>query len=391
MSVGIGSKSVLAYAEETVFGSFPTALAGVGLGFNSESIQNARNSFVSEEVNRARNVTAIRSGNVSAGGDITCELSPNALGIFFKHLLTCAVTTAAIVPTALAVSTAVTRGSYYTSNGRVYLCTRAGTTSANAVTTGLTGTDTSVEEREGTAYFQYFAANATNLKKHTFAAGTTKPTGGISFEREAFLDTGSQFFRYVGGRVNTLALNVPQEGILTAALGMIFLDADRTTGTDNATAFASRTFPADEPFAGAQFILRIKPTGGSYSEDFSVSTMSLNVSNNYDSNIYTAGQTRRRDIVEGRRDVSGNLNALFEDRTKFNYFANESVVALEMTVNYNGQFFKAEMPYVKLTGGAPAPVVSGNGILSHSFEFRAFHPTGGAEITIELSNNTASY
>ena len=389
MSVGIGSKSALAYAEETTYGVFPSALAGVGLGFNSESIQNTRNTFKSEEVTRTRNVTSIRSGNVSAGGDVTCDVSPNALGIFFKHLLTCAAVTTTPTPTALTNSLVVTRGTYYTSVGaNVYLCTRSGTAAANATTVALASVDNSVEEKNGTAYFQYFASSATNLRKHVFTANTVKPTGGIAMEREAFLDTGSQFFRYVGGRVNSFGLNVPQEGIVTATLGMLFLDLD-STGT--ATGFTTRTFPNDEPFAGSQVIVRTKPVAGSYAEDFSLTTLSLNVNNNFDSNIYTVGLTRRRDLPEMRREVTASFGAVFEDMTKFNYFQNESTIAVEITMNYQGMFLKMELPYTKFTGGSPAPVISGNGVVNQSFEVSAYNPTGAAEIVVELYNTTTAY
>lgn len=388
MSVGIGSKSKLVFVVESAFGTFPSGQTGTNLGFLTEAIQNTRNTFSSQEISSSRQLSSVRGGNVAAGGDISMELSPNALGTFVKHLLCVSPTTASATITALANSQAVLRGAYISSNTKNYLCTRAGTTSGTATTLGFTSTDTAEEFLSGTATFQYVGAAATTVYSHTFQAAVSKPTGGIAVEREVFLDSGSKFFRYVGGRINTMAITVPQEGIVTCSFGFLFLDLDSTA---TSTIFSSPTTPVDEPFSGAGTVMRIAASGGSLTEDFSIDSATINVTNNFDGAVYTIGQRRRRDLPEQMRSVTGNLSAVFEDMTKFNFFANETTVSLEVSFNHLGQFMRITMPEVRLHGGAPAPVISGNGVMKHTFDFTAFKSTGAGDIKIEMFNTTSSY
>lgn len=387
MSVGIGSKSKLGYIVETAYGTFPASPTGIQLGILSESIQNTRNTFQSEELNPLRKVTAVRSGNVAAGGDINVELSPNALGTFLRHLLMNTVTTTTVTPTAITNSLATTRGAYYSANSRTYLCTRSGTTSANAAA-NFTSQDSAEEFLEGTAYFQYYAPVATTLYKHVLNAGATKPTGGFSMEREVFLDGGSQFFRYVGGRVNGFNLTIPQEGIITGVLSMIFLDLDTTASTTIWNVFQT---PSDEPFAGSQAVIQTKAPAGSYADDFTISQASMSVQNNFEANVYSVGLKRRRDLPEGRRVVTGSFTAHFENMTNFNYFKNESTIGLKMTFNNAGMFMSIELPYVKLSGGSPAPVISGQGVVSASFDYQAFADGANYDVIVEMYNSTSAY
>lgn len=380
MSVGLGSKSELVYGIESAYGVFPSTPAGVALGLLSENIQNTRNTFISDEVNAARVVTSIRTGNVQAGGPIATELSPNALGQFWKHLLMCVPVTTTVTGTALANSQAATRGAYFSHGGNLYLCIKSGTSAGSAA---LVTTDYS-EEVSGTATYMYAGA-AGSIYKHVFQAGNTKPTGGIWVERNSFLDTGSEFFRYIGGRIQSASLNLPQEGILTANWDMVFLDLDSQS---NATLTGSITRPEDEPFAGSQSMIRLKVGAGAYAEDASVSAFTMNIANGFDTNIYAVGARRRRDLPEGRREVNASIQCYFEDITKFNYFKNETLFSTEFTTYNRGQFMLIEMPQGRFQGGQPTPVIAGNGVTSTSFDLTAF---GTNDIKLELYNTTASY
>lgn len=390
MSVGIGSKSTLSYVVETTYGTFPTSQAGTGINFNTESIQNTRNTFKSEEINPSRVVTAIRSGNVQAAGDVMSEFAVNVHGVWLCHALTCTDTKTTITPASFTNSGAVTRGSYYKTGTLTYLCTRSGTVAADIETTGApTSVDSGEEVLSGTAYLQYYGVNATAVYQHILTAGVTKPVGGIAVERKVEAGTTDQYFRYTGGRINTWALNVPQEGIVTNTFGFLFLDLDSVA---TATIFTGvPTITADEPFAGSECVIQLKAPGGSYTDDFSLNTLSLNLTNNYDASVFTVGQKKRRDLPEGRREITGSFSAYFEDVTKFNYFRNESIVGMLITMNHQGTFASIELPSVKLTG-SPTPNVSGNGVMSTAFNFEAFSNSGGTDIEIKLKNsNSAAY
>lgn len=392
MSVGIGSKSVLAYVIESVYGTFPTGTpAGTQLGLMSESIQSSRSSFASQEINPTRQMTAVRSGNVAASGDISMEFSPNNLGMLLKHLL-CPTSYSAttVTPTALTNSLVVTRGTFYTAGTNTYLCVRSGTADAAASTSGKPVSVDFSEEKNGTAYFQFYAVTSGNpIYQHTFNAGVTKIAGGFSVERQVFLDTGVKYFRYVGGRPNTWALDVPQEGIVKSNFGFIFLDGDDTIASGT-SGLGTNVAANDEPFSGAETVIQVKAPGGSYADDFSLSDFKLNVTNNYDDRVYSVGQTRRRDLPEQMRVVTGSFSAYFEDMVKYNYFRGEVALAIMASFNHKGQFATVEVKKCKLTGGSPAPMISGNGVVSAQFNFEAF-TDGTNDLTVTLSNNTTTY
>src|SRR5690606_7147509 len=154
----------------------------------------------------------------------------------------------------IANSTATTRGTYVEhSTGRIYLCTRSGTTAADATTVGFTSVDSGEEFENGTAMFQYYGSGDPPTK-WTFTPGAIKPVGGLAIEREVQDDVGnSNFFRYVGGRVNQFTLNVAQEGPVTGVFSMLFLDLD---GVGTSTGFDSRLAPiVEEPVAGHQILV----------------------------------------------------------------------------------------------------------------------------------------
>ena len=390
MSVALGSKSRIAYAEETVFGTFPN-VAAKEIGLLSEGIEQSINTFVSDEIRSDRQVSAIRGGNKSAGGDINMELSPNVLGTFLKHLLMCTPVTTTLTPTVAANSAVVARGDYISvaSGARRYLVTRAGTLAADISTVPPTSTDKSEEFLSGTATLQYFGINTDTIYQHVFTANTVRPTGGLAMEKTISLGGTNQMFQYVGGRVNSLSMTIPQEGIITAVLSMIFL---KQAGTPTATGFSGITTPTDDPFAGSQALVFILPPGSSTrTDDTVIRGFNLSVNNNFDGNIFVLGSRFRKDLVEGRRDVTGSFEAWFESMTQYNYFNNESIIGLIPTFNLLGQYMEIEIPAVKLTGGSPTPKIAGTGVISSSYNFQAFNNGGAYDIKVTLRNTTVSY
>jgi len=485
-NVGIGSKSSLAYVVETTYGVAPVSNpVATEIPIVSENIQNSRTTFLSKEVNPTRQITSVRSGNIAAQGDFDVQVSPNLHGTMLKHLLTTTDTVTVITPVPLTNSAVVGRGSYVTSNSRIYLVVRDGTASATAGGSGATGLQTidQSEEVSGTAYFQYVgvviqalaisvvavttpwgmtstahglvgafpafvggtglpaptvagtlywgsvkdantitlfdtyahalgavgvgtgtgqvqfttAGTAVTLTvpntiyQHVFTGGVTKPVGGLYVERQAFLASGSQYFRYSGGRLNTLNLKVPQEGYVTGKFGTVFLNLDSTSAS---TIFSgSNLLPSDEAFDGAEALLYIQsPTGvGAFTADFSLESLDLTISNQYDEKVYAIGSRIRQDLPEGMREVKGNLTCFFEDMVKFGQYVGETTVALRLNFNHRGCLMQIDMPMVRLVGGQPSPTVSGNGVMKQTFDFQAFNQGGAYDIQVTLLNTTATY
>lgn len=462
MSVGIGSKSRVSYAEESSFGVHPNGV-GENIIFKSSNIAKQINTIVSESIRPDRAVPSVRGGNVAAGGDITAEFSPNTFGKFLKHFSAGAVGSANVTDTsgitaapssqetglarhtvrkvagspdqmwvcfetgatgntgadlasdlgaaagtlmervvsgdttwvlfafaivAAADSTAYSRGDYILSGNNTYLCTKEGTSASNISSVALA--HTTGEVQNGTAFFEFYGVTASKaLYKHVVIPGTTLETGGLSVEHIVDIGTATPtHFQFVGGRVNTLGITVPQEGIVDLSMGLLFQDL---VSADSTSGFTGSSTTSDEPITGFQAALAIFPITGGGGINTSMSDLNLNFTNNFDENVYVIGKRFRHDLPVGRREVTGSMTAFFESLTEFNFFANETEVRLEVTMNVLGQLVKLIFPENKFTGGSPTPEISGPGTVTSSFEFQTFKQDSDDDYIIELFNSTASY
>ncbi len=388
-NISNGSKSFCAFGEEASFAVFPTTSKGLRLGFTSESLTGSRNTFSSQRINANRMVQSIRTGNVSAGGTVGYELGTTHLGLLFKHaLLGGNYTTTTVTPVAIADTTAYTRGTYVLSNGNTYLCTLSGTTDTTAVSTGLLSSDPNFIEPCGTAAFQYYGASTKSLYKHVLNAGAILPAVGIAYEKGVYQAAGAiSYFRYLGGRVNQVTLGIPQEGALTASFDMLFLDQDIAGATSK---FNGYTDLNEEPVAAAQCMVRIKAGSGAFAVETDMQNGQLTLNNQFDPNLYAVGSVRRRDLVEGQREVSLSGQFFFTDLTRYNQWLGESTLAVELTAHYAGQMIQIDLPTTKI-GGNPTPSISGNGAISVPLELRTFSPEGNTDLTLTLYNGQATY
>lgn len=375
MALAKGSKSKVSFWEEATFNTLPavTSQAFTGVSYSSESLVENINKVVSDEIRSDRATPNIRGGNIAAGGGISNDFGPNKCGLLLKHLLG-SVATTTIDPAALAVTTAYVRGDYRKSNARTYLCVESGTSSAAAVSTGLLST--SGQETEGTSVWEYIGAyGASSLKKHAITPGDL-PAAGLLFEKQILGQSTPLVLLFSGCRVNSLGLNIQQEGIVRADWNILSMKAH-----DKAAVVWSQSIstPSDSPFVGAEVFVSFN--GGATSRPVREAT--LNISNGIEENIYVIGSRHRRDVPEGRREISGNLTTYFEDRTEYDFFKNETEVSVVLSFNRAGQLLVITMPKVKLTGSG-TPQVSGAGVLTAQYAIDAFKTSNPNDITVDI-------
>lgn len=87
MSFASGARSYLAYIAETVFNTTPATPELNELRTTGNSIALSKETLESEEIRSDRQITDLRHGNVSVGGDINVELSHGALNDFLEAAL----------------------------------------------------------------------------------------------------------------------------------------------------------------------------------------------------------------------------------------------------------------------------------------------------------------
>lgn len=379
MSLATGARSALAFKEEVTFGTAPSG-NWEEMSFNSESLQENINTIVSNEVKSDRTVGNVRGGNIMAGGNIGFDLYSSKAGIFFKHLLCPTSSDSTITPSALS-AIAVTRGTYVTSNSKIYLALNDGTVTSGDVSTGLT--HTSGDVTLGAVTWQYVAASATTIYQHLLTGNKDLPTGGLSFEKRIMGSGANQYFPMVGGRVNEINLNIPTEGIVTADLALL---AQRSIAASASSIAGTPTTTGDEPFVGLQADLRVNSVVNTVAQ-----SATLRITNNLDGNAFVIGNRFRKDVPTGQRQITGTITMFFEDLTTYDLFKQETKVPIKFSFAHNGNYMEFDMPECKLTGGTPTPAIAGNGTITHTFNFNAFKNTGAYDIRMTLKNQVSTY
>lgn len=368
MSLAKGSKSGLAYKEESAWGTFATGNFA-GLAFVSETLAEQINKVMSAEIRPDRTKPAIRGGNVAAGGGFTTDLGVDRFGLFLKHLLTCAVVTTTLEAadiSALAAA-AYVRGALVKSNGNFYLCTLGGT-----ITTlggGLTHTS-GIAEIDGVK-FEFLAADTATVYQHVFTGGVTMPTGGLSFEKSVKGGNSDMFVQFRGGRVDSLDLTIPQEGAVQAAWSLLFKDSVKATSSGAGTV----AYVAEEPVTGYEAFISFD--NGQTTRP--VRSGSLKIANSLEADVYCVGERTRREIPEKDRECSGSLDVYFQDATEYDIFKNESVVNTKISFNHGGEFLQFEFPETKFTGSG-TPQIAGSGVVTAKLEMSVFRQTSAFDV-----------
>lgn len=378
MSVATGSKSALCFKEET---TYATAPAGnwESMSFNTESLVESINQIISNEVKADRTVGSVRGGNIMAGGSISMDLYSAKMGFWLRHLLAPTATSATITVAALSAA-AVTRGTYVTSNSKLYLALNDGTVTAGDVTTGLT--HTSGEVTLGAVTWLHVGASSLIPYSHTITGNPDFVTGGIAFEKRVFGSTANTYFSYLGGRIGSLGIQVPQEGIVTADLAFLFKTANPASLSSIA---GTPTTVVDDPVTGGQTEIRINSVVQTV-----VQSANINIANNHDANVYVVGSRQRKDLPAGRREISGSLTLFFEDLAAYTLFKNETSFPLRFSAIHAGNVIQIDLPECKFVGGTPTPTIAGNGTVTSTFNFQAFKDNAAHDIQVILKNLNTS-
>ncbi len=172
--------------------------------------------------------------------------------------------------------------------------------------------------------------------------GVLKPS--YTFERKIIGAATTTYMRFLGCRVESLSLNIVPDQLVTGSLGV--------TGASHATATAVIT-GATYTAAGTQAVMAgADITAIALSGVAGVDYMSatLNITNNLRVQR-KLGTTSARGVGYGRRQITGEIQAYFEDVTAYNTFINDSVPSLTFTVTNGGQNYQFNIPKIRITSG----------------------------------------
>lgn len=368
-----------AYAADTIYSVGDFAL-GSGDGVYVCVVAGTSDSGVTQA---SLTETVVGGQEAEAGGDEWRYLGPSGTAVY-PHQLT---------PLPLAGGaggTAYKRGDYVlgTNNG-VYVCVYGGLVAEGTVATALSGTsvggrETVTAESGSDLTFEYVGPfSSTTIYEHTLTAGSTFAAGGLSIEKQILGGTSPMYLMFIGGRLNSLDLNMSQRGITKASWDILGIKNTKS-GTSGAGTPVSL---AEVPVVGHDIYIHMDDTytGSNANQIWREGT--LRIQNGIDADAFVLGNRYRIDVPEGQRQVNGSLTAYFVDTTQYDYFINESTLAMGVSFIRDGDFLRFEMPEVKLTGNG-APKIAGAGLMTMQFDWTAFKNAAAHDVKIVARNTT---
>lgn len=207
-------------------------------------------------------------------------------------------------------------------------------------------------------------------------AGTTRRSFTI---QRKFGDLATpEFHTYKGCEINSLALSVSPNAMVTTTFGII--GKDLTLGT---SAIAGSTFGTDSgntPFDS--FTGSISEGGSSIA---TVTAIELSLENGIEPLFSVGSQTTNRPAI-GRSRLTGTLTTYFESKALYEKFLNETASSIVLTLtDVDGNDYVITIPNVKYNSGQPD--VAGEGAVTVAMEFIGLYDsTETSQIKIERTD-----
>ena len=354
------SGAVIAIIAESTFDTTPASPGFQKLRFTSESLNYTPNRVTSNEITANAGVSDLVEVGAQNAGDISFEWSYGAdfdillqgslRATFTAGTVTQGVTVTgveAIGQTTIGVTTdgtgdvSLVLGDivYFAGELQPYVMTAAATIGISS--SGDLNIDPPLRVALSGAEV-VTAANAVNASN-----------GKNSYTIEKMVETGSpdQYLRFTGSRLNTMSMTVSPGGIATGAVGI--MGAGHSTGTailSGATYTEANTNPVLAAPSAANVFVGGTTTALYFTE------LSWNLNNNLRAQEAVSYLTPQG-VGYGRREISGTMNAYFEDLDLYDLFVagTETELAFEMddgTNKYTVWFPRVKMQAatVNLTG-----------------------------------------
>jgi len=279
MAFAQGSRSRLGFKTETTFGTTPSGNFEP-LPFSTHSLNLTKDRVAGTDINSHRMPTVDRHGNKSVAGDIVADL---------RHAEYDELIQAALM-------------------------------SDNDFATGFTAGDGSTT-----------VTNAAIL-------GTT-PT---YFSIEDYAADIDQARLFTGMTVNTMAVSMAPNAMVTATFGMI--GKDMTIGATEKTLNAGA---GNEPFDAYSGDIKLGNVGSLGSALTLITAMDFTLTNSF-APTFVIGEDTAPDLEFGTAALEGTVSAYFEDAVLINRFLNETESSLEVSVGDGTNTLTFTLPRIKI-------------------------------------------
>lgn len=197
----------------------------------------------------------------------------------------------------------------------------------------------------------------------------------------------NQFMTYTGCRVNSMTLNLVQEGFHDVTFDLIG-KAEALNSTSQIGGPAP-VYGNKNGFTGYQCTISID-AGAGYVDLTNIVSGSITINNNIETDGYVLGSAFRASAQYGKRSVEGNLSVFFEDATMYGYYANGTEVKLKFTFD-NGIGQQMIFEFTKCKLGGESPKIASAGGLNLPMTFRARYDTDtSTDVTLTIVNTLSS-
>lgn len=341
----------LAYVEETVFGTTPSGPPTLqDLRFTNESLSQNTGTVSSAEIRPDRQVTDVIRTNIGGEGDVGMELSYGAFDEWFEFALQ-ATAWSSPVTVGPNATTSFTAPDTIDDSGSGF-----GSIVANQWIK-ITGATNAVNN----GYFKVATAAAGQLTvvEQTIAtdsasAATTVVMGGqilngtddrfMTIEK-VYSDLSAQLAVYTGMMVDTFALNVAVEQVLSGSFG--FLGKAAASGTATVGDGSNTAAPTNSILNPVDHVVAILEGQASYG----VQNFGFNLGNNLRSRLQVA-TLGAISVGSGKVNLTGTFQAYFNDAVVMNKYLGDTASSLSLVVQDTaGNAYVFDFPQVKYTSG----------------------------------------
>jgi len=189
------------------------------------------------------------------------------------------------------------------------------------------------------------------LFMNTFSTNVLKiGTTPKSFSFEDSANDISQFRLFTGVSMNSLAVSIKPNQMVTGTFGMI--GKDMTISGTSLDAIKTATL-GNQPFDSYSGTIKIADAGGSLASVATITGIDFTI-NNALAPTFVVGSASTPQLEYGMATVEGTITAYFADATLINRFINETQTALEVAVNdpTGASAYTWLFPRIKINGAA---------------------------------------
>jgi hypothetical protein len=218
---------------------------------------------------------------------------------------------------------------------------------------------------EGNIVTDFLPEGMEVLLRHLLGKGTVTTTGsgpwthafkgvadtmqGLMIQK-AFTSI-DEYFVYRGCRINSMAINVIQEGFHDVTWDIIGT-SEQIYATDQLNA-TSAIYPTKSGFTGYQAKVQTD-LSGSWVDLGNVISGNLNITNNVETDGYVLGSDERAAAEHGTRECTGGWSMFFEDTTLYALYQSGVECGIRWVFDNGVDSITFEFPKVKMGGDSPA-------------------------------------